>query len=793
MEAKMVNIGILSDSARRIKQIKKDIHLIQQIEYLEEISQVDILIITQSSLSKLIGKLKEIQLNVDKQPVIILILNTRQKKHIEKVLKLGIRYYINMPYKKVELQYTVQKAIYDIRLLKNMKTIKRDFNRVFNETPNMAWFKDKNSRYIKANYKFLEHAGKEHLEVKGKDDHEVWDGQIGEMCRVYDQRVMEENAKVIFDEIIPGKNGYRQFHVHKIPRYNDEGVVCGTIGIAIDITDFKNSDMRYNIIINDIPIGICIKDCKGNIIDANKTFTDALNISLEELQSYNIKEMWPDAYSEYVEKEDQEVLRQKRTLKFDRDITHDNQRYILKVYKTPLLDISGENIGVVGIYSDITKEREAEEYAYKIAYTDYLTGLSNRRGLYNYVQENATQNISVMFLDLDNFKELNDSHGHYYGDQALIKVANELRVMSSEAFVARIGGDEFIVVYQGDKESPLLREKAEQIIVNIKNVFKENDKMSRISVSIGVVKGDLKKDTIETLLAKGDLALYKAKEQGKDRYVFYIDAFETERRFNIEIARAIQNSINNKEINIHYQPYFSTGKTINDIKLKGFEALLRWDNPRYKHVPIIDIIKLIEQGGMIHQVGEYVLEEAMKFCKYINQNSLEPLVVAINISALQIMESQFVSKFKSIMEKVDVDPCLISLELTETVLLNNIEENVKKIESLRDMGIRIALDDFGTGYSSLSYLSKLPISTMKIDRSFIQEIRNSQENEKLVKLMIDTAHLLHIQVIAEGVEEKETLEILRSLGSDMIQGYLFSSPVPKEAAYQIIQKNNVMI
>ncbi|WP_297487850.1 EAL domain-containing protein, partial [uncultured Cetobacterium sp.] len=285
---------------------------------------------------------------------------------------------------------------------------------------------------------------------------------------------------------------------------------------------------------------------------------------------------------------------------------------------------------------------------------------------------------------------------------------------------------------------------------------------------------------------RSDLALYKAKEQGKNQYVFYNKALDKQRCFDEEIENDLKNALEKKELTLHYQAQYNT-----QGQLFGFESLLRWNNEKYKKIPIINIISIIEKTTLIDDIGDFILEEAFSFSKKINIFRENKIVISVNISALQIMKSNFVKNIKKILNKIDVDPKIVGIEITETVLLKNIEENLLKIKELKDIGITISLDDFGTGYSSFCYLVKLPLTNIKLDKNFIWGMKDSDEYKTLVKLCVDTAHALNLKIVAEGVETTEELDILKKMNVDFIQGYLFSKPIPENKVIELLKIGSI--
>ncbi|MCJ8342221.1 MAG: bifunctional diguanylate cyclase/phosphodiesterase, partial [Cetobacterium sp.] len=325
--------------------------------------------------------------------------------------------------------------------------------------------------------------------------------------------------------------------------------------------------------------------------------------------------------------------------------------------------------------------------------------------------------------------------------------------------------------------------KAEEIL-DILSAKNKNGKLTRVSASIGIVVGDInEEENIDSLLMKGDLALYKAKEQGKNQYVFYNKYLDQKRCLDLDIEQELRNALAKNELVLYYQPQYDLNR-----KLVGFEALLRWHNEKFKHIPIIEVIKIMEKYNLIDDIGRFITRSAMEFSRKINENRKRNIVISINISSIQIMKNNFVRKIKKYLGEIGADPKNIGLEITETVLLQNIEENIEKIKELRDIGIKISLDDFGTGYSSFSYLVKLPLNNIKIDKSFVKGMTEAEEYKKLIKLTVDTARALKLNVVGEGVETERDFEILKEIGIDYIQGYLFSKPIPEKEAMELLMK-----
>lgn len=563
------------------------------------------------------------------------------------------------------------------------------------------------------------------------------------------------------------------------------------------LEQLKNRDIQIQTILESIPFKVWIRNKEGYYINSNYKFANARNTTIKDLNGRNISEFYNEEELQAIYKEDKAVIENHKTIKFFKRIDNNEDKRTLEVYKTPVLDIGGELIGIVGIIIDVTRVQISKEMMKRQVYTDPQTGLLNRRGLYEYVKHRFGGNqITIMILDIDNFKYINDEYGHIIGDEVLELVCDTLKQSCSRDVLFRFGGDEFIIISDYKMDNEMIKEKANQVLEEICETRIKNE---RINVSIGVATCDCNrgKCKIENcpkrcksgeckLISKADIALYKAKEYGKNQVVIYSKGLEDEVNLKISIENDLQNAVENNEIELYYQPQYKLDKT-----LIGFEALFRWKNKKYSNIPILQIISIMEQSNLIISIGNEIMRQASLFAKKINENLDEKIVVSINVSPVQIMDKNFIENIRKTLIDAKLDNIegvkLLGIEITENVLLDNIDINLDKIKKLKDAGIKICLDDFGTGYSSLNYLVKLPLSATKIDRSFIVGMENSVEYMKLVKLMIEGSHSLGIKVIAEGVENEKQLEMLKEMGVDYIQGYLFSKPLKEEEALQCVQ------
>lgn len=727
--------------------------------------------------ANIINKIRE---NFSKVQIGIVVCLAKEKMiTLKDYIKIGADDYILKPFTVEEFSIRVNNQIKLIESQKNSKIKDIQFNALLNNTPYMAWFKNKDSNYIKVNNEFIEHSGKTMEQINGRGDHYVWDGHIGERCREYDLEVMNKRKQVVFDEVIIGKKGYKQFNIYKAPVLDELDEVIGTIGIARDITELKNKDAKLQIFMDNLPFPVWLCDIEGRYINGNKKFLQYFNITIDELLGKTFENFHSKPHVEEVYKQNEEVIINRKPMKFEKNIKTEEGMRAVEIYKTPVFNIGNEVIGIVSTLVDVTDIKEAEKEIKKQALTDELTQLSNRRALYEYMgKENDYSRIGMMFIDIDNFKDINDYYGHHFGDELIICIANKLKIICKDTFICRLGGDEFLVVFKNIENEKVICDKAEEILSMV--CYCDNDKKYNTSLSIGIAMGDNISD-IDKLLMRVDIAMYNAKELGKNRFMVYTKDLENERNLRLNIEKDLVHAIEKNEVKLFYQPQYAIDK-----KLKGFEALFRWQNDKYKNVPVIKIIEVLESSSLIIDIGYYLMREACKFAKKLNENLQEKIVVSVNISTIQIMDKNFIANIKSIINETEVSVECIGIEITETVLLKNIEENIDKIKQLKDMGITISLDDFGSGYSSLNYIVMLPLSIIKIDKSFIWGMDVKEEYIKLLKLIVESAHSLNLPIVAEGVETEKQLNILNQMKVDYIQGYLFSKPLEEAEALKLV-------
>lgn len=453
--------------------------------------------------------------------------------------------------------------------------------------------------------------------------------------------------------------------------------------------------------------------------------------------------------------------------------------------------MDGNIIRMAGSYLDITKLKEYQKQLQYLAYHDVLTGLPNRLMLHSYWNENLAEGKSlktaIFFLDTDNFKLINDTLGHNFGDQLIVAIGSRLQsLLGRGSMVFRIGGDEFIIFRTCSGEISEVEAIATQILQSFTEPFELENKRVHVTVSIGItIYPDHAVETVD-LLKNADIAMFKAKELGRNRYVIFDPGLQMVIDERVQLEKNLRDALYKEEFRLYYQPQVdpSTGQ------VGGFEALLRWVSPELGMVSPLKFIRITEETGMIVQLGAWVLEQACNFIKRLQMITGANFLVSINVSIIQLMQDNFVQQVLEILDKYQVNPEFIELEITESILIESFDTIYQKLNSLKENRVRIALDDFGKGYSSLNYLCQLPISTLKIDKSFIDNIMDVNKERIITGDIVAIGHKIGLAVVAEGVETREQVDYLLNHGCDKIQGYFYSKPIPEEEVVPFLKKGS---
>lgn len=494
---------------------------------------------------------------------------------------------------------------------------------------------------------------------------------------------------------------------------------------------------------------------------------------------------------------DRQVIEQgKRVLREDViTLPGSDQPHILITVKMPLRDADGNIRGLYGISTDITEQRQQLEQLHQLSHFDPLTGLANRQHFQKCLSialieaRSSGQNGAVLFVDLDNFRDFNDVYGHEIGDQLLQAVAIRLgQLASRRGMQARFGGDEFVLLLEGldrSEEKALLQveARAKALLKALGKPFVlESGQSYAGTASVGIAMFSDAPDDMLSLIKKAELAMYAAKSAGRSRYSFFDPSMQAQVRLRAELEAGIRRALEESEFRLWYQPQFNCAN-----ELIGLEALVRWQHPEKGIVSPAEFIPVAESSGLILPLGRWILRTACEqLAAWQSHPELAGVRIAVNISSQQILHEHFVTEVSSILNQTGADPALLELELTESLLVEDVEQTIEKMQQLRQRGVHFALDDFGTGYSSMCYLKRLPLDKLKIDQGFVQNVMTDPNDVAIIRTIVALGQSLDLAVVAEGVETREQQQSLSALGCCVFQGYLFSRPVPAKELEQRI-------
>jgi diguanylate cyclase (GGDEF)-like protein/PAS domain S-box-containing protein len=570
--------------------------------------------------------------------------------------------------------------------------------------------------------------------------------------------------------------------------WDEQGAFEGVLGVGRDISQQRRAEKDLRMaatVFEHSTSAILITDPAGYIVQANEAFSRvsgyAVEQVLDQLPSMLTVDEQQEAHLHYVLKQ----LHQHSTWEGEVWLKRRNgEHYPAWVGITAVLDDEGDLASYVCFFSDISERKASEQRIHRLAYYDALTHLPNRTlfqdRLHTALQSADRQKswVVLMFLDLDRFKPINDSLGHAAGDRMLKEMATRLLgCVADDDTVARMGGDEFTLLLQPriNREMALNRaiHVAEQILASLVKPFVLEGREFFVTASIGIALSPQDGNELSQLMKNADTAMYHAKERGKNNFQFYQADMNASALERLELESDLRHALEQDEFVLYYQPQFSgDGK-----RLTGAEALLRWRHPRRGLVPPGDFIPVLEELGLVVDVGDWVISEACRQLKTWHQNKVRVPKVSVNISARQFSDGQLGTRIATILKETGLPPACLELELTESILMREVSEAMQILAGLKNLGLSIAVDDFGTGYSSLNYLKQFPIDVLKIDRTFVDGLPSGEQDAQIARAIIAMAHSLNLAVIAEGVETHEQLDFLREHGCDEVQGYLFGRPM----------------
>jgi Amt family ammonium transporter len=451
--------------------------------------------------------------------------------------------------------------------------------------------------------------------------------------------------------------------------------------------------------------------------------------------------------------------------------------------------------GALVVLADLSRQKQLEEHILHDAFHDTLTGLFNRALFINRLEQsikrlkrNSASLYAVLYLDMDRFKLVNKTFGHVTGDRLLMVIANRLQKLLRDVdTLARFGGDEFAILVEDIADTVQASTMAENVLRQLAAPFRLKKQEIFVTCSIGVVLGSAAYEHPDQVLRDADNAMYSSKEHGGDHYTVFDAGMRvlTQRRMEMELA--LRQALEAGEISVHYQPIVS----LKHGEITGFEALARWRHPRLGFIPPTEFIPIAEETGIINELGALILRQACsRMVTLVGTNpAAANMTLSVNISGRQFKRPDFVDEVAAILAETGIPPSLVKLELTESVLMDDADEAVDTIRRLKELEVKVVIDDFGTGYSSLSYIQRFPFDSLKVDRSFVGNMNEAEQNMEIVRAIIAMAHKLGLEVVAEGVEMAEHRSALSELRCESAQGFYFSKPVPAEELDELVLRH----
>jgi diguanylate cyclase (GGDEF)-like protein/PAS domain S-box-containing protein len=580
------------------------------------------------------------------------------------------------------------------------------------------------------------------------------------------------------------------------------------MAIVRDITERKHaekalreSEEKYSSLFQHSKDAIFLHDLNGTILDVNQKVLDQFQYTKSEILSLKIADLHPDEVLAISKRAFKKVT-ENGFFNFEIVFQKKNGEIFPAEVSSSLFKIGTKEV-IQGIVRDITDSKRAAEQIAFMAYHDPLTNLSNRHLLKDRLQQTLASAkqynriVAILFLDLDNFKRINDTLGHDQGDKLLQKVAARLQayirnsdsiarleVEQGDTTIARLGGDEFTILLTEIKHIKDAAKVAQRILDLFNEPFAVESHEVFITTSIGISVYPDDGETVDTLLKHADTAMYHAKGQGRNNYQFYRDSMNITTLERLDLENKLRKALDKKEFVLHYQPQLDT----RTKKIIAVEALIRWMHPDKGMMLPMTFIPAAEETGLIIPIGEWILRTACKQNKAWQHAGLPPIRITVNISSVQFSQKNFVKMVDKVLRESSLDPQYLELELTESILMQTTDTAVTTLKELKSLGIRLSIDDFGTGYCSLNYLKSFPIDTLKIDQSFVRDLSISQEDKAIIHAIIALGHSLNLLVIAEGVETMQQLEYLSEKESDAVQGFLFCKPLPNDAFKEFFNK-----
>ena len=715
-------------------------------------------------------------------------LHTRQRRKDGSVISVEINAIAVTVYGVRYLYASMRDVTERLRTEQLLREREATLRAILDNMPHMAWLKDLQGRYLAVNEKLSRTAGfSSPAQMEGKTDREVWPQPLADKYRADDIEVAESRRQKFMEE--HGLDQGRQYwsETFKTPIIDSSGNVLGTTGYALDITERKQAEesMRLSAAIYQHSTeAILVTDEDNHIIDVNPAFTEITGYTLDEVRLRDPRFLQSGRHDHaFYQEMWRQIVEQGHWQGEIWDRRKNGEVYPKWVTISVIRHPDGRIHRHIAQFSDITEKKRKEEQIWRQANFDMLTELPNRRLFRDRLEQEMRKSkrtgkpLALMFIDLDRFKEVNDTLGHDVGDLLLVEAAGRICACVRESdTVARLGGDEFTVILPEFGTPQNIERVAQHIIENLTAPFTLQGEACYISASIGITLYPNDAQSQDELMKHADQAMYAAKEEGRNRFRYYTAAMQQRVDERTALTNELRLALERGQLEVHYQPIVD----LADGSVHKAEALLRWRHPQRGMVSPVQFIPLAEESGLILPIGDWVFHQAIACASRARYEHGIPLQISVNKSPVQFTGGNDARTWLESMSVRGLPHDMIAVEITEGLMLKDSPEIRRQFELLERHGIQLSLDDFGTGYSSLSYLQKFKVHYLKIDRSFISHLTPDANDLALVEAIIVMAHKLGIRTIAEGVETEVQRDMLRQIGCDYAQGYWYARPLPED-------------